>query len=145
MPMEQKLTVEDARKSLVDHVAEKGIQIYAKYGPCIGWNELLQILEDRSCVRYPCEVVFDAKPLVEGEFAAALAKGEDPNDGFTIFVHPFFSQHREEVPYLVLYHLVVVNYGDFASSDDAETFGAAAFGMLKEEYYQKLCGMADQL
>jgi hypothetical protein len=40
---------------------------------------------------------------------------------------------------------VLVNYGDFASANDAETFGAAALGLGKEEYYQTLCELADQL
>jgi hypothetical protein len=51
----------------------------------------------------------------------------------------------EYVSYIVLYQLVMVNYGDFASADDAETFGAAALGLGKEDYYQTLCQLADQL
>lgn len=143
--MDQKLTVDDARKSLTDHVTEKGIQLYEKYGPRIGWGELLQILEDRAFVRYPCEILFDAAPLQLGEFAVALAKSEQPEDGYVIYVHPYFQLQPDRVPYLVLYHLVVVNYGDFASSDDAEMFGAASLGMLKEEYYNALCEMADEI
>jgi hypothetical protein len=60
-------------------------------------------------------------------------------------VHPFFALQPERIPYLVLYQLVVVNYGEFASPDDAETFGAAVLGLSKEDYYQVLCDMADQL
>jgi hypothetical protein len=51
----------------------------------------------------------------------------------------------ERVPYLVLYQLVLVNYGPFASADDAETFGAAILGLSKDDYYQALCQMADEL
>lgn len=143
--MPQPLTIQDARQSLATHLAEKGQQVYLKYGPDIGWNKLLQILEDRSLVRYPCQIVFDAQPLQPGEFAVAIAKGEQPEDGFTIFVHPYFLLDPARVPSLVLYHLVVVNYGEFASADDAETFGAAALGILKEEYYTHLCNMADEI
>ena len=50
-----------------------------------------------------------------------------------------------QVPYLVLYQLVLVNYGEFASADDAETFGANALGLPKDDYYQALCEMANQL
>jgi hypothetical protein len=49
------------------------------------------------------------------------------------------------VPYLVLYQLVLVNYGEFASPDDAETFGASALGLEREEYYAALCRMADEV
>ena len=35
--------------------------------------------------------------------------------------------------------------GEFASADDAETFGAMALGLAKDTYYELLCGMADEL
>ena len=38
-----------------------------------------------------------------------------------------------------------MNYGEFASSDDAETFGAAALGLTRDEYYALICDAADQL
>jgi len=142
MPVQ--LTSEDARQSLSSHIATRGEEIRAKFGPHIGWRELLQILEDREAVRYPCEIVFSAEKLNPGEFAYPMCKGEKPEDGFTIYVHPVFKLQLEEVPGLVLYHLVVVNYGDFATSDDAEAFGAAVLGMTKDEYYDNLCSLADQ-
>ena len=143
--MAQQLTAEDARESLRAHVAAKGAEVRDKYGPHIGWNELLRILDDRACVRYPCEIVFDAGPLLEGEFAHPVAKGQSPEQGFTIHVHPFFSLEPARVPYLVLYQMVLVNYGEFASPDDAETFGAAALGISRDEYYDRLCEMADEI
>jgi hypothetical protein len=143
--MAKQLTAEDARQSLSAHVASKGDEIRLKYGPHIGWAKLQQILQDRSCVRYPCDIVFDAAPLEPGEFAYPRAKEEQPDAGFTIFVHPFFMTQLERVPYLVLYQLVLVNYGDVASADDAEIFGAQALGLAKDDYYRALCEMADQI
>ena len=142
--MATQLTADDAKQSLNAHVAAKGTEILHKYGPSIGWNELLQILKDRAAVRYPCELAFDARSLQAGEMAYPEPKGENPEAGFTICIHPCFMTQMEYVPYIVLYQLVLVNYGDFASADDAETFGAAALGLGKEEYYQKLCQLADQ-
>jgi hypothetical protein len=143
--MKTQLTVEDAKQSLDAHVAAKGAAIREKYGSHIGWTELQRILEDRSCVRYPCEIVFDAAGLQPGEFAHPIAKGELPEAGFTIFVHPLLLLQLERVPSLVLYQLVLVNYGDFASSDDAETFGANALGLSKDDYYRALCEVADEI
>ena len=143
--MSKQLTIEDARQSLTAHVAAKGGEIRAKYGPHIGWKELRQILEDRAFVRYPCTVVFDAGPLLAGEFAHPVMNRERPEDGFTICVHPYFATQLERVPHLVLYQLVLVNYGEFASAEDAETFGASALGLSKNDYYRDLCGMADAL
>jgi hypothetical protein len=139
------LTADDARQSLNAHVATKGAEIFQKYGPNIGWKELQRILNDRECVRYPCEIVFDAGPLRAGEFALPVARSESPEDGFTMYVHPMFMTDLPRVPYLVLYQLVVVNYGEFASADDAEAFGAKALGLDREDYYFALCEMADQI
>jgi len=143
--MAQKLTIEDARESMSVHVANKGEELYAKYGPQITWKTLLAILQDRAFVRYPCEIVFDASPLLPGEFAHPVARGERPEDGFDMHVHPAFMLDLDRVPWLVLYQLVLVNYGAFASSDDAELFGANALGLPREAYYQALCELADQV
>lgn len=139
------LTTDDARQSLNAHVAAKGAEIREKYGPHIGWTQLLRLLEDRAYVRYPCTIVFDAAPLNPGEFAHPVAKGDRPEDGFTMYVHPFFMTRLPQVPYLVLYQLVSVNYGEFASPDDAETFGASVLNLPGDEYYSALCKMADQV
>ena len=139
------LTDADARQSLNAHAAARGAELHAKYGPHIGWRELNRILEDRTQVRYPCEIVFDAEPLQPGEFAHPVARGERPEDGFVMYVHPVFLTQPSQVPGLVLYQLVLINYGEFASADDAETFGAAALGITRDEYYRTLCALADQV
>ena len=143
--MSRILTADDARQSLGGHAAARGAEIHEKYGPVIGWNELRRILQDRACVRYPCEIAFDAAPLQPGECAHAQAKGDRPEDGFVIHIHPLFMTPLDRVARLALYQLVVVNYGEFASFEDAEVFGAAALGISREQYYQGLCAMADSL
>jgi len=140
-----RLTADDARQSLTAHVAAKGAEIQNKYGPHIGWHELLRILEDRSVCRYPCEVTFDAEPLQPGELAFPVPTGERPEDGFTLCVHPHFATQPELAVYPVLYQLAPVNYGEFVSTQDAETFGAAALGLSNDAYYQTLCEMADAI
>jgi hypothetical protein len=143
--MDQKLTLQDGRKSLNEHVAFKGAELREKYGPEIGWTQLLRVLQDRGCVRYPCDVAFDAGPLQPGELAYPAPKGQRPEEGYIICVHPWFDSQRQRAPYAVLYQLVAVNYGEFASADDAETYGATALGISKDQYYETLCGMADEI
>lgn len=139
------LTADDAKQSLTAHVAAKGEEVRSKFGPHLGWNELQQILADRACVRYPCEIVFDADQLNAGEFAHPVQKGQHPEDGFIMYVHPVLMTQLDRVPHAVLYQLVLVNYGEFASPEDAETFGAAALGLNREDYYQTLCELADEI
>ncbi len=138
-------TAANAKQSLNDHVWDKGMELRGKYGPQIGWKEIQQVLLDRSVVRYPCEISFSTEGLKEGEFSYPHQIGDTPESGFIIRVHPVFMTQLKLVPYMVLYQLVAVNYGDFASADDAETFGAAALGLDKEEYYETMCQLADQV
>lgn len=143
MPVQ--LTTDDFKQSLSSHVAGKGEELRAKYGAAIGWRELGSILEDRAFCRYPCEIRFDSSELQPGEAAHAVARGQSPEEGFTMYVHPALMLRLDRVPHLVLYQLVAVNYGEFASADDAETFGAAALGLNKDDYYTTLCQLSDQL
>jgi len=143
--MATQLTAEDARQSLGEHCAAKGAEIRAKFGPHLGWAELNQLLQDRKFVRFPCTIAFDALPLQAGEFAYPQPLGSRPDDGFRICIHPRFEADLDTVPALVLYQLVAVNYGDFATAEDAESFGAAALGLEREEYYRRLCACADQV
>lgn len=139
------LTATDAKQSLNAHVAAKGDEIHAKYGPVIGWTQLQAILEDRTCVRYPCRLSFDSSRLNPGEFAHPEPAGVNPEAGFTLHVHPIYMTQLAMIPYLALYQLVAVNYGVFASADDAEAFAAHALGLPREEYYRTLCSLADLL
>ena len=143
--MTQQLTAEDGRQSLTAHVAAKGEAIRAKYGPRLGWRELQQLLQDRAFVRYPCEIAFEYQPLRPGEFACPVPKGNRPEDGFTMYVHPYFLTQPDKLAHLVLYQLVAVNYGEFASPDDAEAFGASALGLAPDDYYAVLCELADEI
>jgi hypothetical protein len=143
--MATQLQEQDARETLNSHAAAKGAEIHEKYGPVIGWSELQRILTDRSCVRYPCEIVFDAGPLQPGEVAHPVPKGDRPEDGYALHVHPLFMTQLDQVPALALYQLVLVNYGEFATPDDAEQFGGHALGLLPNDYYTRLCLLADQI
>jgi hypothetical protein len=131
------------RESLSAHVAAKGAALRAKYGPDIDWREMLLILQDPSLVRYPCGIVFDDEELLPGECAHPAPRSERPEEGFILYVHPYFTTRRSLAAYPLLYQLVSVNYGDFASAEDAETFGAAALGISKDDYYHVLCEMSD--
>lgn len=134
-----------ARESLNAHVVARGAELRQKYGPQIGIAELHRILADRDFVRYPCELAFDAAPLEPGELAYPNPKGERPEDGFVLCLHPDLAAHPFGVPLISLYQLVAVNYGAFAAPDDAEAFGAAALGLDKEDYYQAICELADAI
>jgi len=150
------------------HVVEKALALRDKYGNFtaseyqsssvpiskidahsayfIDSSILQKILEDRDFVRYPTRLEFDSKRIDPGLFAVAEpADAKDPSQGYIIYIHEHFKGRPGDVPALVLYHLVAVNYDDMATSEEAELFGATALGMEKEEYYKLLCHLTDQI
>jgi hypothetical protein len=58
-------------------------------------------------------------------------------------VHPHYEHHTDVLPLLITYHLVSVNYGDIATHEEAELYGATLLGLPVEEYYRRLCELAD--
>lgn len=143
--MGKKLSLEDGQIALRDHIIEKGLEIREKYGPEIDDIVLLDILSDDEFIRFPTRVEFNTSRVDEGLFAVADPIEDSPQRGYIIYVHEFFKDKTEFLPALVLYHLVTVNYGDFASHEDAEIFGATVLGMDKEDYYQLLCNLTDMI
>lgn len=143
--MARKLTAEDARRSLAAHATAKGEEIRTKYGACEDWTTFERILSDRSCIRYPCEVRFGSEALRPGEFGWPEPIGDHPREGFVLHLHLYFQDRPADAIALALYQLVLVNYGDFASPVEAESFGAAVLGMDRETYYRRVCQLADEL
>ena len=133
------------RLALSAQIAAEASHAHEHHGPDIGWQQLLTLLQDTNCVRFPCELRFDSAPLLPGEFGYAVRKGSKPEEGYLIYLHPLFEHQLEQVPYLVLYQLVFVNHGDAASADDAETFGAIALGLSRDEYVDILCELSGQI
>lgn len=144
VPVARHFKAEDARPCLKADLAAKAAAIRDKYGPAIGWEELHNLLQDRQLTPFPCEVRFDAAPLLPGEFGHPVPKGPSREEGFIIYLHPLYADQLARVPYLVLHQLVLVNY-DSATADDAETFGSLALGLSKEDYYRALCDLSGQI
>ena len=142
--MAEELTAEDGIRALTDHAIEVGQLVHTKYGPKIEYPDLLDILDDEECVRYPTRVEFSAN-LEDGMFAEAIPCGEDPMDGYVIRVHESFCKEPDRIIAMVFYHLVAVNYGSFATPAEAEAFGAACLGMEPDAYYELMCDCAARL
>lgn len=134
---------EAAQQSLREHVVAKAAEARAKRPDGIDRDAMLQLLDDRSVVRYPLGVRFDAEPLHPGEFACLESLGDRPAEGFVLYIHPMFENVDELIPLLIAYYIPSVNYGDVASHVEAELFGASLLDIDREEYYKILCSVAD--
>jgi hypothetical protein len=145
VPMARQFKREAVHQRLSADLALKAAEIRHKYGPEIGWDKLQMLLGDRALMPFPCEIRFDATPLLPGEFGHPVAKGPSQEQGFILYLHPSFASQLSRVSYLVLHQLVLANYGDQATPDDAETFGSLVLGLTKEDYYRALCDLSGQI
>jgi hypothetical protein len=156
------VTEDELKSSVTEHVAERARAIRDKYGPDIDYPTLLEVLEDRECVRYPVTIQFDTSRIDPGMFAFSESVFEEPErpeyeededfadylkvtGKYNIVVHEAFKDRLDLLPGLVLYHLVAVNYADLATAMDAEIFGSTVLGMDQDDYYALLCEAADSL
>lgn len=145
LPDGQKLTADDGRMALHDHVEQKATEARLKHGLYIDAEQIVRILDDRSVVRYPVGIRFDAEMLEPGEFAWPLALGEQPSDGFCLFIHPWFEHQPDAWPLLIAYHIPSINYGQIITDEEAELFGATLLGLDTPTYYQALCELTDSI
>lgn len=145
MEREQRLTIEDGRKAFAHHVTEKALALREKYGHFLDENALQEILNDRDFVRYPTCVEFNSSKIEPGFFAVVEPVAGGPTNEHIIYLHEYFRSRPGDIAGALLYQLVMVNYGDIATRQEAELFGATAMGMEQEDYYQLLCRLADQI
>ncbi len=138
-------TAEDGLVALRDHVRAKALEARARHPNLAGEAAVRAFLADEECVRYPTSLDFDPEKLEPGEFAWAEPLGASPGAGFRLHIHPHFQNEPELIPRLAAYHVVKINYGDIATFEEAEIYGATLLGLDVEEYYRSLCEAAEAL
>jgi len=127
------------------HAMERAKDIRARYGPDIDYPSVLSIIQDRKSTRYPVQIRFVSKGIEPGMFAKTELVSEDPDDGYIISLHIRFQDRTSVLPALVLYQLVLVNYGDLATAHDAELFGSGILGVDQDAYYEQITALTDEL
>jgi hypothetical protein len=127
------------------HASEKAKDIRSRYGTDIDYETLLDILNDRKSTRYPVQLRFSTDNIEPGMFALTEALSENPDDGYVITLHSALEERRDILPALILYQLVLVNYGDLATANDAELFGSTVLDVGREHYYEQIVSLTDSL
>lgn len=136
---------EEALQAFHLHLDERAHRIRERHGPAFDRAALDRMFADETAVRFPTELRFDLTGLEPGEFAHAERRGELLTEGFVLFVHPDLEQDAEATAQAVAYHLPSIDYPGLAGPEEAERFGAQLLGLDREEYYQRLCVLADRL
>lgn len=127
------------------HASEKAKEIHSRYGPDIDYPAVLRMLDDRKSIRYPVEIRFVSEGIKPGMFAQTDPVSDNPDDGYVISLHSHFEDRPDILPALILYQLVLVNYGDLATPNDAELFGSGVLGMDRDAYYEQIVTLTDSL
>ncbi len=128
-----------------NHASEKARDIRSRYGPNITYPILLAILKDRRSVRYPVEIRFVSEGIQPGMFARTDLISDDPEEGYVISLHSTFEGREDILPSLILYQLVLVNYNDLATANDAEIFASTVLGIKRDAYYEQIVSITDTL
>jgi hypothetical protein len=120
------------------HVLQKGSDLRKKYGSFLDYETLLKIFKDEEFVRFPTRIIFDSSKVEKGMFAVVEKEADEPTKSYVIYVHEHFQKRSGDLPAIVLYHVVTVNYGDFATHNEAEEFGSAALGPKSNKITRKI-------
>jgi len=142
---EPPITPEGARQAMIAHAAATGAAIHDRLGGAPDYARLVPLLEDPETVRFPVQVVFDAGPLQGEEVAYPLPVDGRAANGYTMYVHPALAGRTTDTVAAILYGLVVVNYGEAATGEVGEAFGAAVLGLDREAYYRTMCRIVDRV
>ncbi len=128
-----------------DAIQEIVLYTNDKYKTPLLGKYLLDFLNDRKCVYHRLKMVYDQDPLNEDEFAYMHQVDKNPSKGFMLYMHPVYKDDLEALPYLVLYHIPVINFGNNVTHEVSELFGSRLMNMSVENYYQKLCELFSRM
>ncbi len=139
------LNQEDGYRALRGHLEDKARLARERHGAQLATGDLTALLLDRDIVRHPTSLVFANSLLREGEFGVAIRDEESASRAYLLVLHERFQGRGEEIALLAAYHIPTINYVDLVTHEEAELFGATLFGLEVDEYYERVCLLADEL
>ena len=125
--------------ALARHACFAADRARSRLGGPLSADNLSEALRDDVCFRYPVEIGFDETGLEPQQFADARFSGPDGQRVCKLHVRPRFKDGADVLHLLVAYMAAPINYGDVATPDLCEQYGAALVGMTRENYYKVLC------
>lgn len=133
------------QQSLREHLVAQAIVAHQKHGPLTA-DKLDALLHDPDCLRHPVRLVFEFGEMAMHQFAQPDIDWRNSElDGRVLYVRPLLRDRPDLLPLAVAYMIPLVNYGDIITDDHCLAYGATLLGMMEEEYYTKICAVADLL
>lgn len=129
--------------SLRQRLTEQAVLAHLKYRPLVP-ERLSQLLADPDCVRYPTRLVFEFGEMAIHQFAQPdLDHRNAENNGRVLYLRPLLRERPDLTLLAVVYMLPVINYGDVIHDEHCVLYGATLLGLTEEEFYRKICALAD--
>jgi hypothetical protein len=131
------------QQSLREHLIAQAVVAHQKHGPLTA-DKLDAFLHDPDCLRHPVRLVFEFGEMAMHQFAQPdMDWRNTEQDGRVLYVRPLLRNQPDLLPLVVAYMVPLINYGDIISDEHCLLFGATLLGMMEDEYYQRLCALAD--
>ena len=143
----RKLTPEELEKlgqdSLREHLLAQAVVAHQKYAP-ITFLTLDALLHDSDCLRFPVRLIYEFGEMAMHQFAQPDRdwRNTDQN-GRALYLRPMLREHPEKVVYAVAYMIPLINYDTIISDEHCLAYGATLMGMMEDEFYRKICELAD--
>lgn len=143
----RKLTPEQLERlgqdSLREHLLAQAVVAHQKHGP-LTLDRLDALLHDPECLRYPVRLVYEFGEMAMHQFAQPDVDWRNTEQGGKVlYLRPILRDRPELVILAVAYMIPPINYGDIITDAHCVAYGATLLGMMEEEFYQAVCGLAD--
>ncbi len=133
------------RESLREHLLAQGVVAHQKYAPLTS-SKLEALLQDPECLRYPVRLVFEFGEMASHQFAQPdIDWRNQETNGRVLHLRPALRNKPDLLVHAVAYMIPVINYGNVVSDEHCVVYGATLLGMLEQEFFSKVCAMADAI
>jgi len=143
--MSDKTTEQPFNIVLCEHARFAAQRALARLGAPLSPSNLNLFLADDRCLRYPTRIIYDRTGLEPQQVAQPFYRQSRDGLFCDLHVDPALQRTPGVIYLVVAYMAAVINYGDAATPELAEMLGAKLTGIEQEEFYEKMCAIADSI
>ncbi len=131
------------QQSLRDHLVAQALVAHQKYAP-LTFDKLDALLRDPDCLRHPTRLVFELGAMALHQFAQPdIDWRHREADGRVLYLRPALRERPDLIVPAVAYMIPGINYGDVVTDEHCLLYGAALLGLPIDEFYERVCRLAD--
>ncbi len=148
-PESRKLDLSDLMRvgdtALREHLHAQAVVARKTHGPLF-FENLEALLSDPACLRYPTRLVFEFGEMASHQFAQPGIDPRDPDQHRRVlYLRPLLRPQPALVVLAVAYMIPAINYGDVITDDHCLLYGATLLELTEEEFYRRICDLADRV